>query len=168
MFLGYAPSHKGYLCFDLESGHFYVFRHVLFFEDSFPFTSSLATSSSPQQLTSNCLTLALLPTPHIPLTYSVSSTPLDAPLAPPFATSSKPLPSPIPVPFLSSNSTSPPSPVNTHHMVTRSYTQASNSTEWVVAMIVEYQGLCRNNTWCLVSSPSDAHVVGCRWIYKIK
>ena len=35
-------------------------------------------------------------------------------------------------------------------------------------MNVEYQALLRNKTWCLVSPPSDAHVVGCRWIYKIK
>ena len=75
VFLGYAPSHKGYFCFDSESGHFYVLRHVLFFEDSFPIRSSLATSSSPQQLTSNCLTSALLPTPHIPHTYSVFNSP---------------------------------------------------------------------------------------------
>ena len=50
----------------------------------------------------------------------------------------------------------------------RSYTHASKSTEWVIAMTVEYQALCWNKTWCLVSSPLDAHVVGCRWIYKIK
>ena len=76
VFLGYAPSHKGYLFIYSSSGHFYMSRNVLFFEESFPFRSSLATSSSPQQLTSNYLPLALLPTPHIPPTYLVSSTPL--------------------------------------------------------------------------------------------
>ena len=187
VFLGYAHSHKGYLCFDSESGHFYASRQVLFFEDSFPFRSSLATSSSPQQLTSNCLTPALLPT-HIPTTHSVSSTSPDAPPPPSFTPSSKTQPSPIPVPFLSSDSASLPSPVNAHHMVTwaksgikkkkayltqsvsepRSYTQASKSTEWIAAMNVEYQALHRNKTWCLVSPPSNAHVVGCHWIMDIK
>ena len=50
----------------------------------------------------------------------------------------------------------------------RSYTQASKSTKWVAAMNVEYQALLRNKTWCLVSPPSDAHVVSHPWIYKIK
>ena len=35
-------------------------------------------------------------------------------------------------------------------------------------MNVKYQALLQNKTWCLISPPSDAHVVGCRWICKIK
>ena len=32
----------------------------------------------------------------------------------------------------------------------------------------EYQALLRNHTWSLVPPPPLAHIVGCRWIYKLK
>ena len=32
----------------------------------------------------------------------------------------------------------------------------------------EYQALLRNHTWSLVPPPPSAHIVGCRWIYKLK
>ena len=35
-------------------------------------------------------------------------------------------------------------------------------------MDTEYQALLRNQTWTLVSPPLGAHIVGCRWIYKVK
>ena len=32
----------------------------------------------------------------------------------------------------------------------------------------EYQALLRNYTWSLVPPPPSAHIVSCRWIYKLK
>ena len=32
----------------------------------------------------------------------------------------------------------------------------------------EYQALLRNYTWSLVPLPPSAHIVSCRWIYKLK
>ena len=32
----------------------------------------------------------------------------------------------------------------------------------------EYQALLHNCTWSLVSPPPSTHIVGCRWIYKLK
>ncbi|RVW62843.1 Retrovirus-related Pol polyprotein from transposon RE2 [Vitis vinifera] len=64
-------------------------------------------------------------------------------------------PSLIPVPFATSSPAAPsppPLPLNTHPM----------------AMNREYQALLRNNTWSLVPPPSSAHIVGYRWIYKLK
>ncbi|KAJ9691425.1 hypothetical protein PVL29_013564 [Vitis rotundifolia] len=91
-------------------------------------------------------------------------------------------PTPSPTPSSSS------SPLNTHPMVTRAksgihkkksfliqttsephtYSQASKSETWVQAMQHEYQALLRNHTWSLVPPQSSAHIVGCRWIYKLK
>lgn len=36
IFLGYAPSHKGYLCYDVVSKRIYTCRHVLFNESIYP------------------------------------------------------------------------------------------------------------------------------------
>ena len=85
-------------------------------------------------------------------------------------------------------SSSSPLPLNTHPMVTRAkseiykkktflvqqtgeprtYSQASKSDPWVQVMNHEYQALLFNCTWSLVHSPPSAHIVGCRWIYKLK
>ena len=48
------------------------------------------------------------------------------------------------------------------------YNQAFKSEPWVQAMQHEYQALLRNRTWSLVPHPPSAHIVGCRWIYKLK
>ena len=55
-----------------------------------------------------------------------------------------------------------------HTTEPRTYSQASKNDSWVQAMNSEYQALLRNNTWSLVPPPSSAHIVGCRWIYKLK
>ncbi|RVW93124.1 Retrovirus-related Pol polyprotein from transposon RE1 [Vitis vinifera] len=146
VFLGYAPAHKGYLCLDVSTNRIYISRN-------------LVCPSSPA-VSSPIITSDSIP-PLIPV---------------PFATSSPAAPSP------------PPLPLNTHPMVTRAksgihkkrsfivqhtteprtYSQASKNDSWVQAMNSEYQALLRNNTWSLVPPPSSAHIVGCRWIYKLK
>ena len=50
----------------------------------------------------------------------------------------------------------------------RTYAQASKHPVWIEAMNTEYQALLRNQTWTFVSPPLGAHIVGCRWIYKVK
>ena len=48
IFLGYATNAKGYLCLDPKSNRLYTSRHVIFDENTFPFShiSSISTSSS--------------------------------------------------------------------------------------------------------------------------
>ncbi|RVW17177.1 Retrovirus-related Pol polyprotein from transposon RE1 [Vitis vinifera] len=100
------------------------------------------------------------PSPHLPSSTPalINSPSLSAPSSPavssPIITSDS-IPPLIPVPFATSSPAAPlppPLPLNTHPM----------------AMNSEYQALLRNNTWSLVPPPSSAHIVGCRWIYKLK
>jgi Reverse transcriptase (RNA-dependent DNA polymerase) len=43
-------------------------------------------------------------------------------------------------------------------------------SHWRQAMAQELDALAKNNTWKLISPPSDAdaHVIGCKWILKVK
>ncbi|RVW60898.1 Retrovirus-related Pol polyprotein from transposon RE1 [Vitis vinifera] len=188
VFLGYASSHKGYICLDVSTSRLYISRDVLFHESSFPFQSIPAPSPLPQHTT---LTSALIN----PLLLSTSSPPTVSFLVPtssPDCTStSDSLPPLLQVPFAPTPSPTPsssPSPLNIHPMVTKAksgihkkksflmqttsephtYSQASKSEPWVQAMQHEYQALLRNRTWSLVPHPPSAHIVGCRWIYKLK
>ena len=88
-------SHKGYLCLDTKIDLFYISRHVIFHENTFPFHSSLVSSdissSSDVQLV---LTPALLPQPQHSSSNSSSLCP---------SPSTAPLPPLLPVPFTQSD-----------------------------------------------------------------
>ncbi|KAL6327782.1 hypothetical protein AAG906_025610 [Vitis piasezkii] len=160
--------------------HPYVLIHNINFIIAQPLSSSPPSSPSPHLPSStptliNSLSLSAPSSPTVssPIITSDSIPPL---IPVPFATSSPAAPSP------------PPLPLNTHPMVTRAksgihkkrsfivqhtteprtYSQASKNDSWVQAMNREYQALLRNNTWSLVPPPSSAHIVGRRWIYKLK
>ena len=181
VFLGYAPAHKGYLCLDVSTSRIYISRNVIFHESSFPFQSSSPPSSPSPHLPSSTPALINSPSLSAPSSPAVSSPIITSDSVPPL----------IPVPFATSSPAAPsppPLPLNTHPMVTRAksgihkkrsfivqhtteprtYSQASKNDSWVQAMNSEYQALLRNNTWSLVPPPSSAHIVGCRWIYKLK
>ncbi|RVW62840.1 Retrovirus-related Pol polyprotein from transposon RE2 [Vitis vinifera] len=188
VFLGYASAHKGYICLDVSTSRLYISRDVLFHESSFPFQSIPAHSPSPQHTP---LTSALI-NPPLLSTSSPSTVSFPVPTSSTNCTStSDSLPPLLQVPFAPTPSPTPsssPSPLNTHPMVTRAksgihkkksfliqttsephtYSQASKSESWVQAMQHEYQALLRNHTWSLVPPPPSAHIVGCRWIYKLK
>ena len=136
VFLGYSPTHKGYMCFDSNSNRIYITRHVKFHETKFPFQQTVNTSSasSSYQFTSPP---ALLPVPlSIPPTQtSQSLVPTSqSPHLSNYAHSCHsshnsasliPIPNPIPVPFTASSSsslTNPSAPHNSHAMITRAKT----------------------------------------------
>uniref|UniRef100_A0A2N9FVX0 Uncharacterized protein n=1 Tax=Fagus sylvatica TaxID=28930 RepID=A0A2N9FVX0_FAGSY len=120
--------------------------------------------------------------PNEPIAPLIPSALLDPPLAQPNPSSSSIQP--------------PPSPANTHSMVTRSkngiskrkilhttttkptpdylQTEPPNLTitskipEWTAAMRDEFDALQRQNTWSLVPQSAGHNVIGCRWVFKLK
>jgi Reverse transcriptase (RNA-dependent DNA polymerase) len=48
------------------------------------------------------------------------------------------------------------------------FTQAKTSTDWQRAMALELDALAQNQTWDLVPPPDNQHIVGCKWVYRIK
>ena len=77
---------------------------------------------------------------------------------------------------------------NTHPMITRSkignlkpklflapkiieprtHHQALKDSDWRATMTTEYQALFRNNTWTFALAPSHGHIMGCKWVFKLK
>ncbi|KAM1058751.1 hypothetical protein ACFX2B_023356 [Malus domestica] len=45
IFLGYASSYKGFICYDIVHTRFYISRHVMFDESEFPYLTLSATCS---------------------------------------------------------------------------------------------------------------------------
>ena len=48
------------------------------------------------------------------------------------------------------------------------YKVASQYPKWCKAMDAEFQALQRQQTWSLVPVPPNVHLVGCKWVYKLK
>ena len=46
--------------------------------------------------------------------------------------------------------------------------EALNYSKWLQAMNEEYDALIKNNTWTLVPKQAYQHVVGSKWVYRIK
>lgn len=46
--------------------------------------------------------------------------------------------------------------------------EASQHSGWLQAMKEELQALADNNTWILVPRQQDMHVIGIKWVYKVK
>lgn len=49
-----------------------------------------------------------------------------------------------------------------------SYTQGSKSVEWRQAMGIEFDAFVKQGTWTLVPYNLVFHLVGCKWVYKVK
>lgn len=72
VFLGYAPTQSAYLCLDDNTGRLYVSRHVIFDDNSFPFTTPKASPISPES--------PMMPPSSTPLYSPIATT---VPLQPP-------------------------------------------------------------------------------------
>ncbi|RVW13483.1 Retrovirus-related Pol polyprotein from transposon TNT 1-94 [Vitis vinifera] len=195
IFLGYAPSHKGYLCLNPTTNRVYISRHVVFAETTFPF-QALSLPSQQSYHIPVTPTFPLPPSPILfpPTTSSPLATPSElAPTSPP--ASSLSLPPLIQVPFVDEAAETPTTslqdstaPIPGHPMITRSKSgickkktyltsltieprtvkQALQDPNWKIAMEQEYQALLKNQTWSLVPPPSNAKIIGCKWVFKLK
>jgi histone deacetylase 1/2 len=128
IFIGYSLDHHGYKCLDLATGKVYVSRHVVFYENHFPYKSpdhhpSLCPDTPsivvPFSNTMSSLSLtpartcATSPSSHIDSHLPVSSSTLEPTPSADTTLASPLIPVPIPIDTI-------PVISNTHLMVTRS------------------------------------------------
>uniref|UniRef100_A0A2N9HP43 Uncharacterized protein n=1 Tax=Fagus sylvatica TaxID=28930 RepID=A0A2N9HP43_FAGSY len=180
VFLGYATSAKGYLCYDPLSHKYYTSRHVTITESIFPFQRSsqppTPSNISPSWLhtnlyfhscpftsifgtgpTTSILGFAPLPTPFFTQdsTESSPNPPIPNSPAPPITPIEQ---SPVPSPIASVPSV--PLPTSCHPMQTHSNCMP-NTLQWQDTMLSEFQALQRQETWTLVpSSPQQMAFIG--------
>lgn len=95
-FLGYSTTHKGYKCFHIPTDYIYIFRHVIFNEEKFPFQKNSLTT--PNIISTSILppipTSHLLPPSQLPNLLLIPPHPPPQPITP----TPPPLPTP-PIPL---------------------------------------------------------------------
>nr|GEX12494.1 hypothetical protein [Tanacetum cinerariifolium] len=158
VFLGYRPSHHGYLCLDISIERLYIARHVRFNEAQFPFDIPKTTSPPP---------LKTSPYYSSESSYVIPTTDHLSPSSP-----CLPISSPSSVLHLSLNSQTSPkssngqsSPVSTTSIPTPPPPTPPSPP---ITQLHEYDALMKNGTWSLVPRDSNTNVVAGKWIYMLK
>ncbi|CAN1323872.1 Retrovirus-related Pol polyprotein from transposon TNT 1-94 [Linum perenne] len=189
VFLGYSDHHKGYLCYDPIQHRLHTAYHVLFLEHLFYYHATGASASplgSPPRLPSFD-DVSDLPATHIDEivvdedVVLTPTTPVAERMSSPddvHGQDSPSMPGPaIPPPRQSSRSTQGVLPPRFSDFVTysslpvsipTSYKQACGQPPWELAMNEELDALQENSTWEIVSRPTNAPVIGYKWVYTVK
>ncbi|KAJ9540986.1 LOW QUALITY PROTEIN: hypothetical protein OSB04_027492 [Centaurea solstitialis] len=192
VYLGPSTDHRGYRCLDLITQKVIISRHVNFDETHFPFPdfqphpssedydafdvddslpslSPMVDTSSPPPAAGPSASSPQPPPAESSGTTSSSASSAEPsqPLAP-AATSGHPMTtrsrtgSLKPKQIFNLSVTSDISPIP------RSTAQAMCDPHWRAAMDAEMAAILSNYTWDLVPKPSDANIVGNRWLFRHK
>ncbi|KAJ9546650.1 hypothetical protein OSB04_019193 [Centaurea solstitialis] len=192
VYLGPSTDHRGYRCLDLITQKVIISRHVNFDETHFPFPdfqphpssedydafdvddslpslSSMVDNSSPPPPAGPSASSPQPPPAESSGTTSSSASSAEPPQPPaPEATSGHPMTtrsrtgSLKPKQIFNLSVTSDISPIP------RSTAQAMCDPHWRAAMDAEMAAILSNYTWDLVPKPSDANIVGNRWLFRHK
>lgn len=92
VFLGYTSGTKGYHLFDPATNSFIISRHVIVYEDKFPFLHSASTKFTSDVSNSNILNQVVLPNSPNPVTNDCTYSPNPIPSSNSFTPPSPPLP----------------------------------------------------------------------------
>ena len=122
-FMGYSKIHKGYICLDMSTSKFIISRHIIFYDQEFPFTTS--THEAPSVKDPSPATIFL---PSFPSTTTFSQPNLNLPNPP----TSPPLSTTTPTHSTSTTPTQLPTRSTTPHSSNQNQQSSSSGLPLVV------------------------------------
>ena len=158
-FLGYSSNHRGYRCLDLDSGHVYLSRHVVFDENSFPFRDKAIFTRQTCERTSP--TSVFLPPMIVPSTDAIAP-----PIHPETSTTISSPPPPVEPSHMDQGSTNSGLSIDFSSQVTTP-PQTTVMSTITTAMGEEFDALQLNGTWSLTPRPRHKNVIRNKWVYKL-
>ncbi|KAJ9548019.1 hypothetical protein OSB04_020562 [Centaurea solstitialis] len=177
VYLGPSTDHRGYRCLDLITQKVIISRHVVFDETHFPFPDFQPQPSSEEYESFDVddSPPSLPPIPDAVVTPPESSTTTSS------SSSAEPSQPPAPAttsghPMTTRSRTGSLKPKQIFNLsvtsdispIPRSAAQAMCDPHWRAAMDAEMSAIISNYTWDLVPKPSDANIVGNRWLFRHK
>ncbi|KAJ9542459.1 hypothetical protein OSB04_028965 [Centaurea solstitialis] len=176
VYLGPSTDHRGYRCLDLITQKVIISRHVVFDETHFPFPDFQPRPSSEDydsfDVDDSPPSLSPIPDAVATPPESSNSNPSSSaePSQPPASatTSGHPMTTRSRTGSLKPKQIFNLSVTSDISLIPRSAAQAMCDPHWRAAMDAETAAIISNYTWDLVPKPSDANIVGNRWLFRHK